>query len=349
MRRKFRFLVALTLAVSANFAMLNAQVVNGNVTYYFPKTTLSVTIDAEVQTFTAGPYAKYADQYFDSPAQLQNSSKCMVKSISVIPSVVPDYSQVNEAAFNTKNNYIETLLFLDKQGMIFFTAVPELSSKSSEIALPAPEPSFAKKGLDINSITKTTTTYKSVETEEGFIDVPETTSEEIALNQDMKAEELANVIRDLKQSRIDIITGNTDAEFSGEAMSAVVKEIRRSTDEFFSMFYGVENSYEVRSGFDIVPDKANNQIVICRISDTKGILPADSKEGRPVVMTLTPEPVKDNVNVNNSESIIKNAGGIHVKYKVPASTTVKISDGSTVLFERQFQMFQFGATNVIPM
>ncbi len=348
MRQSIKILLLITILLTESIFGVNAQVAaNGNVNYYLPNTALTITIDADLQTFTAGPYAKYAEQYFDYPADIQNSSKCAIKSISIESSTVADLSKPYSLLLSTKNNNIETLMFLDKQGMICFTNIAVDSEKVNKIEAVDSDNPFVGKGLDINTIAKTFTTYKQVETEEGVLEVPETYSEDVELTIDLKAKELANTIHTLKQSRVDLITGNTDAEYSGEAMRAVIDELEESTEDFFTMFYGYKKNYTQREKFDIVPNGSDNSIVICRLSDTKGILPSDSKEGRPIVLTISSDSTKDTT--NTSESAAKSGSGTFIRYRVPAYVNVVISDGNTILFKRKVQILQYGVENIIPM
>lgn len=46
------------------------------------------------------------------------------------------------------------------------------------------------------------------------------------------------MILSLRQQRINIITGNTDATFSGDALRAAVEEIGRLEEEYMSLFTG---------------------------------------------------------------------------------------------------------------
>ena len=64
-------LIAFSVAVAAQ------SVPNGSVIYALPRTTVTLTVEAQYKVFTAGPYAQYAQKYLGYDAKRTSSTDCM--------------------------------------------------------------------------------------------------------------------------------------------------------------------------------------------------------------------------------------------------------------------------------
>ena len=106
------------------------------------------------------------------------------------------------------------------------------------------------KGASSNIDNATATLYKTVMSAEGIEKVPVKQSQTVVKSLEKKAEETAEMIFKLRQKRVEIVTGDTDATFSGEAMAATLKEIQRLEDEYMSMFIGKSVKDEQTMVFD---------------------------------------------------------------------------------------------------
>ena len=111
---------------------------------------------------------------------------------------------------------------------------------------------------------------------------------------EQRAEEAANMILKLRQQRLQIVTGDTDATYSGEAMGAAIEELTRLEEEYMTLFFGYSETHTQKKNFDIIPEagRETQKYRAFRISDTSGLLPADNLSGKPVFIEFIPQEIK---------------------------------------------------------
>ena len=164
----------------------------------------------------------------------------------------------------------------------------------------------------------------------------------------MCSSDLANLIFTLRQKRIDILTGDTDVTYSGEAMSAVLDEITRLEQEYLSLFIGKSVKQPQTLVFDVVPSAANNKqmYIAFRISDNQGLLPANNVGGRPIVLEL----VADGENIQNvsaAEATANSKG--RIVYRKPVTVIARVLDGQNILMQGRVPVYQFGKVLSFPV
>jgi hypothetical protein len=191
--------------------------------------------------------------------------------------------------------------------------------------------------------------YKSEKTADGFKKVPVRQSQIVEKSLDEKASETADLIFKLRQKRIDIITGNTDATYSGQAMGAVLSEIDKLEKQYMSLFIGETVKNEQTAYFEVVPDQSrSNQIYIAfRISDKDGLLPADNLSGRPVIMEFSAKDGKISAAGQNVSGESFKGGTIY--YRQPEVVSLKISDNRRILLNLRLPVYQFGKMLSFPL
>lgn len=316
----------------------------GTVIYSLPSTVLMLKVEAQKETFIAGPYAQYAQKYLGSSARTKNEVTYSLSSIEVIPCIEADQNarcmaRISGAAAATN------FLSMSSQGLI---ALPDShNGRSGSWRFPsiAGSDQFDGKDLSGNLTSTTATLYKTVQTEEGFRRVAVQQSQVVEKSLEKKAAETAQAIFDLRKNRVQIITGDTDATFSGEALGAAIDEITRLEQEYMSLFYGITETSPQTMNFDVIPtaDNESQMYVAFRISDESGLVPANDMSGRPVVLQL---------DVDKESQGEPSAAGVDQKmlyYRIPATATLRILDGSQMLLQTRVPVYQLGSTASIPV
>ena len=159
-----------------------------------------------------------------------------------------------------------------------------------------------------------------------------------------RAEEMANMIFNLRAKKMDIITGETDAIFSGEALKAAIEEMNRLEEEYLSLFLGRSEFGVQRLSFDVVPAENERQMYIAfRISETQGLLPSDNLSGRPIVLELVADEKRASLSMESTS-----ARG-RVLYRKPLMMRGRLSDGQTVLMQTRVPVYQLGTLMSFPI
>lgn len=333
----------LILTGAANANAQEAANPAGTAVYALPQTTVTLAVTAEKETFLAGPYAQYAKKYLGDEAQAEDAVTYSIKSIDLVPYIEADMSNTYTTTLSGKDLSSSIFLQMCSQGLVAMS--DSYTGKAGAWRFPsiAANDRFDGKDPKGNLTTSTTTLYKSVNTGDGFRKVAVQQSEVIEKSLEKKAAEAAQTIFNLRKSRIQIITGDTDATFSGEALKAAVDEMTRLEQEYMTLFYGIRETSVQRMNFDVTPTAANGKqmYVAFRISTTDGLLPASDVIGRPVVLQLIPDSVRPEM---SAAAQAKSGAKKQIMYRIPATATAKVIDGEQLLLQTRIPVYQLGTT-----
>lgn len=234
--------------------------------------------------------------------------------------------------------------------------------------IPGPFAKYARQYLGINVFEETLSTFdiksaklsavsqgnesgdniylsESVPAESSFDDVPYTREMLDAANVDGKARVAANIILKLRDTRMNILNGNTDASYTGEALGDAMKEISRLESLYLKLFTGYSTREVIKRSFILDINKLEASYVAFRVTDDA--LPVDGKfpAGKPYILSVYPE--KQNLSGGASEKELRSVNPRHQRVEeivVPCDCTVTLSDGMDVLIRAKLQLTQFGNT-----
>jgi len=316
----------------------------GAVIYSLPQTSIKVTIKVSLKSFTAGPYAAFSSKYLGTTAERSSRKSCVIEEVELTPLVEADPNFNVAVNIGSSKNASANFLALSSQGLII--APGYFTPDNAPSRFPSPvEPSFNE--AVANLTTQTTQLYKSVTNEDGEVEkiaVPQTQT--VAKSQEKKAEETAQMIFRLREKKIDVLTGDTDANYSGAALGSAVENMDKLEREYISLFTGKTTTVTQQASFEVVPKAKNpkQNYVVCRISDSQGLLPADDMSGRPVYLELTVTDGKISGDVSTDDS----SKG-RVSYRVPLVVTARLLDGQNVLGQTRVPVYQFGKILSFPI
>ena len=166
---------------------------------------------------------------------------------------------------------------------------------------------------------------------------------------EQRAAETAQMIIKLREQRLQIVTGDTDATYSGEAMGAAITEITRLEEEYMLLFTGYSQSQTQKMRFEVVPSavQENQMYIAFRLSDTDGLVPADNLSGKPVIMQIIPQEFAQTE--VSAEEVKNNQKPVLAYYRIPAVCTVKLMDGANLLLQSRMPVYQLGQESTLPV
>lgn len=336
-------LLACSVAVHAQKS--SGQDPQGVLTYSLPSTSLVLEVEAVQEDFYAGPYAKFASKYLGIDVRQKDSRTYSISKVSLTPYIEADHSSryVLEAG---SDRIDAAFLRLTAAGLVSVSD----GSFGSGSAWRFPTPvygDFSDKGLTSNLTSEAATLYQNVKNESAYSRVA--VKQEIIVEKSLekRAAETAAMIFDIREKRYQIVTGDTDATYSGEAMGAAVEELTRLEKDYMAMFTGYSEYQTQTMTFEVVPqkDRENQLYVAFRMSDTAGLLPADNIAGKPVILEVLPQPVAP---VADEVRKAKKAEAC-VYYRIPAVCTVKLTDGMNVILQSRVPVYQLGTESSFPL
>ena len=342
---KLFFAIALMALPKFASAQKNADP-EGFLTYSLPSTSIVLEVEAVQEKFYVGPYAKYAEKYLGIKARQKDETSFQLTEIKMTPLLEADQSR--RYTVNVKKGQIDaTFLKLSSVGLISFSDA-KFGDESVWRFPTESQSDFAGKGVSSNLTSQSTTLYRS--------DSKTSAYDKVAVRQDMlvektleqRAAETAEMILKLRKQRLQIVTGDTDATYSGEAMGAAIAEITRLEEEYMMLFAGYSEYQTQKMRFEVIPDAANesNMYVAFRLSDTAGLVPADNLSGKPVIMEIIPQTFADPA---LSADEAKNRKEAVAYYRIPAVCTVRLMDGATLLLQSRMPIYQLGRESSLPM
>lgn len=342
MMKHYRTLVtSLALLVTAGAGAQENP--SGTVTYALPQTVISLEVEAVRESFFAGPYAGFASKYLGIEADLEDKTGYQVTDVRLTPRIEADQSARYTVTLPSKGEK-NSFLLLTSQGLIS-TSDGSFGQESVWRFPSLVDADFAGRGLSSNLSSESSTLYRSSKDGEAFGTLSVSQDIVVAKSLEMKAREAADIILRLRETRINIITGDTDASYEGEAMEAAIAEISRLEKEYLSLFIGYSEYQTQKVCFDVVPqdDSRNHVYVAFRISDTDGLVSSDNVSGKPYMLDIESEGLTaagSGAKVNTKGSIL---------YRIPAICNVKLTDGVNLLLQTRIPVYQFGITSSYPI
>ena len=359
--------LACTLTTGASAQNINRlekgqEIPDGVVIYSLPLTTIRLDVEAICETYTPGPYCQWAKKYLGIDVPQEAGVSYTLSRVEMTPYLEADRScsyiinldgflgKASPASFFEFSTQGLIVLSDENKGSGNFWRFPTIATGAHALGSEA-----------TGNLTSTETTlYRTVRNDRGGYDrVAVRQSQVVEKSPENKAKEAASMILSLRQHRIDIITGNTDATFSGDALRAAVEEIGRLEDEYMSLFTGTSVTSVQTRNFDIVPASGGEEelTVAFRISDSQGLLPPDDISGRPVVLEIIPEDAQDfysaqvidEARASNPRAKHEAAQHGDIHYRIPAVCTVRLIDGQELILKSRMPVYQKGQDLMFPV
>jgi len=297
------------------------------VTYFLPKTVLTIRVNYDKTTQKAGLYAKYAEKYLGIKEQStvpEDRIYYTLNSVGVETKGVVDKDASYLVEFKSKTT--SPFVYLTDDGLICTINAdyaPE-SVKAGKVAVASPTPELS------------TTSSLSVYSEEYLRagSVPK------------MAEVAAKQIYKLRESRTNLLTGEAEnAPRDGEGMKIVLANLDAQEKELVELFTGTTSVESFNSDFETEPRSDMNKEILFRFSKYLGIVDKDDLSGSPIYINVKnlenpepPEPVDPKRKAKEPLSIV---------YNLPGKATVEILSGINSLYKNTLSIVQFGNKQIL--
>ena len=354
MIRSVKILSAVTLMLLPMVVFAEKKKDSGpeaSLVYCLPSTVVTLEVEAVQEKFYAGPYAKYAEKYLGMKVRQKDETTYQLARIKMEPFVEADQSE----RFNisvTDGIIDASFLKLSSAGLVSFAdaAVGVATKWHFPIQTTG---DFSDKGVSSNLTSEATVLYKNTKKETAYNKVSVQQNMIVAKSLEKRAAETADMILDIRKQRLQIVTGDTDATYSGEAMAAAIDELTRLEKEYLILFTGYSESQAQKMNFEVIPDakRENQKYIAFRLSDTAGLVPADNLSGKPVVIEFVPQeidPLPDN-SAEAPKKSSKKVSEVLAYYRTPAVCKVKLTDGVDILLQSRMPVYQLGVVNTLPV
>ena len=326
-------LIVFTLCMAAMLPLMAQEE-----SYSLPQTTFTIQVEARQEAFFAGPYADYAKELLNLDVKKADAVTAQLLSVTLIPQLEADPS----ARFLVEGEDA-SLLPICSQGLIAFGSQQEASALKWRFpALPQAHFEGAQMTTPKKEVTRIE--HKMVQTDTGFVRMP--VEQRVMEDKSLKemADEAAQTLLSIRRERLNIATGNTDATFSGEALSAALAELSRLEEEYMALFTGYTVEKPFHETFEVIPHPAKNQRYLAfRLSNQEG--PVSQGLGTPYYLELEPEELME-IQENSDK---KKSKSLTVHYRIPVVCKVTLTEDGKVLIRSRVPVYQLGKEAIISL
>lgn len=337
-KRVFTACLALCAALAAGAQEYRGTDPVGTVSYALPQTVIRLEVQAVRESFHAGPYARYAQKYLGIEARTADAVTCQVTCVRLEALSEADQGR---RFLITPGRAVPSFLALTSQGLVSFGG--GAPARGAWRFPSEAEGDFSERGVSSNLTSAATTLYRSEK--RGPVAVQQQVV--VEKSPETRAKEAADMIFDLRAKRIGIVTGDTDATYSGEAMQAAVDEITRLEKEYMSLFTGYSDISEQQMNYEVIPSRDNkNQLYVAfRVADAEGLVPADDVSGKPFLLELKPQKITQPA----PATAPKSSKVQMAYYRIPAICDVTLKNGAQVLLQSRIPVYQLGIESTFPI
>ncbi|MDH8701033.1 hypothetical protein M2138_000371 [Dysgonomonadaceae bacterium PH5-43] len=334
MKRSISILIILFTIVFIQCGIAQTKVLKVNATktndygvqYSLPKSVLTLNVEYTKTEYEAGTYARYASRYLgidDNDVAIENQTVYSLDKVSIKESGVPDTDKTYLVLFKSKTT--APFVCLTEDGLI--------CSINAEYT---PE----KESVKVVDNNKTTTTALKINPQSIY------TEEYLQAGSISKmAEVAAKNIYKIRESRQDIITGETDnVPKDGEAMKIILGNLDAQEKLWTELFLGKTKTTKLTKQITIEPTTEVNKEVLFRFSKYLGVVSADDLSGSPVYMNIIN---LHSVEIQAEDPKRKSKESESIVYNVPGKAKIEIFNGTTKILDSTINLTQFGTTQIL--
>ncbi len=287
--------------------------------YTLPNTTLDITIETEKTVVKPGEFARYATKYLNAGNPVINASETItVKSVTIATRGVANPDERYTVKFA---NGSAPFIVLNAQGL-------PLSVNTTRAYEPAPVELPKAKAADPTPL-ESPAARQAMTT-----DMVKSTS--VA----KRAELAAETIYSLRESRNEIITGQSEKSFpDGEALRLALDNLNAQEAALTAMFMGTEQHSTQVSTVSYTPDDDIADYVVARVG-RDGVVPANDLTGEPLYLSLTVTEQGEMPVGDKGETLPFPKGGF--AYRIPGKAIVKISYNGATMAQVPVEVAQLG-------
>ena len=325
--KKILFILLIINALQVNAQTNVVQVGKGEIPqnsifYYLPQTEIVIEVSVKKVVKKNGMFANYAKRLLALNSVITSKSEDYeLEKVSISYNIVPDTVKNFAVEINAKTTAYN--LHLNSKKIIKGVNLSVLPSLENRTDLPIQEKADTAIIFDYSVLSE---------------DVL------IATSEAKMAEIVAKQIFKIRESRMEILSGDSEREIDSENLPLIISELDRTERELIAFFEGKSKTFTETKTFRFVPKSAVENEIIFRFSPLLGIVEKDDLAGRAITFSVLPQNSNSD-NLNETGKKIKKFG---IYYNVPSSAQIAIFDGNRQLAEANFLFPQFGTLKFLP-
>ena len=291
------------------------------ITYYLPKTALSITLTAPRTNKRPGDFHQYAARYLRlTDVTAQEETTWTLDRVQVTPYGLPDTAKVYTVQL--RKGTLAPLATLTKSGLLL-----SINDKSDEEPLPA-DP-----GID--------------KIEKSKLNPRDYMSQEILMagSNAKMAELTAAEIYDIRDSRSQLSKGQADnMPKDGEQLKLMIQQLDTQEEALLQLFKGTVERETKSYTFTLIPAKSERKVILCRFSDQFGPVDKDNLAGEPVYIDIVDQKSVPSEQPGGKKKKLDEQA---VRYNVPSDADIRVYTRENKLAQLTTPVAQFGHVEIL--
>ncbi len=334
------------------------QGVPGNVSYYLlPRTVIVIDVEVSKKKYIPGPYAEFANRYLGLEDVIRESSEeYAISSISINSFAEPDPAHTYFVNF-PEDKEQGLFLSLSEAGLIHSFNV---DSGAEKLHTPQVESKhYVNYGDDATFnyyvdgilVQRIDTIIETVPIDTILVQRQSLRRSWVEKSPGQRAEEVADHILDIREKKLDLISGFQEINYSRETIEFMYSEMDRIENDYLDLFTGISSQRRINYRFVHRPEKEDiaRRHRLFRFSASEGVYPADAGTGFPVTITYDRSKTTDGLQTQiarNTDTRRRGSAGFH--YLIPEYSDLVLHVGEEKRAEARVLVSQFGIVTNLP-
>ena len=311
--------------------------------YGLPQTRLYFEVELIKTIIKKGPYADYANRMLGlQNVPMKDSETWQLRSIRINEKQEVDNKQLYTVTYTDYPYNVDRLFRLTNQGLLMDISANNILTESRRMSNNTEDIQFVNTAIRATTTEKVDTFYKTVVNDTAFIRIPVLQRKVLGKTVEEQAREAAAQIFYIRQSRLDVLTGNVDHPADGTALKLVLDALNQQEEQLLSLFNGarVENRYVYT--YSALPEKTASTSALFYFSDRAGIVAKNTAGAKEVWYEI------GEVTVPPSISPGQQAANL-IYYRIPQIVEISAGVGKDVMANGQKAIYQLGNLVSLPL
>ena len=251
--------------------------------YGLPQTRLYFEVELTRTVVKKGPYAEFANRMLGLQNVPQKDSETwQIKSIQISDQQEVDNKQLYAVTFVDYPENMDKLFRFTKDGLLMDLNVSNILINSHTQGISSDDFKFINISVRGTTVEKVDTVYKTILTDTAFVRIPVLQRNVMSKTTETQAQEAAQQIFNIRKTRLDILTGNTDYHPDGAALKLVFQTLDQQEEQLLSLFNGAKIDSRQVMTYSVLPEKAATTDDLFYFSEKAGIVNKNVVGAKPV-------------------------------------------------------------------
>ncbi|MDD2204513.1 MAG: DUF4831 family protein [Bacteroidales bacterium] len=339
------FLCLTSTCLLAQVTVAPADDETAGVVYYLPKKSFVVEVTYSKRTDIPGVYAKYAKNLLGiNDVITAEKSTYKIENINITPFVEADKKAKYVLKAPETQGKADKAVYVSLSDMGLFCGIgteTRQSDKADDIVM-----NFADSNVEIpdfnvfsavsSKFTTVDTTVRVISFDTAFYKFETYSSKAGAVSIEDKAEDAAEKLLEVRQSRLDLLTGFQETNYEAASIKYMDERLTGIENAYLSLFKGYSSVNYYKYSFVYSPEnnQVNKEVPVLCFSHETGICTSSKNNGSQVVFLVIPHSEVSQRTQDKSNQ--------HIRYRVPVNAEVFVKYDDRIFAGGVYQIPQLG-------